>query len=107
MFDASNPKTQPRYPKLMPSLDIGTKQAGLLALAAAGRGSTSDLVLGLLVSMGDQAVEEATWLAAPETTFFRLLNLAVHAAGGLFVDIVVLVKVGCIWVSTGLPSMQK
>ena len=76
-------------PKLMGSRFA----AGLVRLS----GLSSELLLGLVVAVGDQSVQEAVRAASVVAFGLCALDLTVEVAGGLLVDvvlIVVLVEVG-------------
>ena len=54
-----------------------------------------DLVLGLLVPVRDQAVQEATRAALRMLFGLGSLDLAVEVTGSLVIKVLVLVEVGC------------
>ena len=58
-------------------------------------GLASEIVLGLLVAMGDQAVEEATGLSGVVVASLCLFHLSVEVTGSLIVGIVMFVEIGC------------
>ena len=78
-------------PKLMGSRFA----AGLVRLS----GLSSDLLLGLVVAVGDQSVQEAVRAASVVALGLCALDLTVEVAGGLLVDVVlvgVLAEISCV-----------
>lgn len=77
-------------------------------LLVLGRQSTlpRQLLLGLLVAVRDELVEETAWLALVVAVTLGSFNLSLQVAGGFVVDIVFgldFVKVGC-WMSAPLVT---
>jgi len=69
--------------------------AGLVRLC----GLCSELLLGLVVAVGNQSVQEAVGAAGVVALGLCALDLAVEVAGGLLVDVVlvvVLAEIGCV-----------
>jgi hypothetical protein len=66
------------------SFPLGVLNASSV-LARAGSTFLSYLFFGLLVAVGDHAIEERAWLALFVAIGFGLLDLAVQVGGGLFV----------------------
>jgi hypothetical protein len=78
-------------PKLMGSCFA----AGLVRLG----GLSSELLLGLVVAVGDQSVQEAVRAASVVALGLCALDLTVEVAGGLLVDVVlvgVLAEISCV-----------
>lgn len=96
------PHPQHRRPSRLPLLrrSVGSGGATLRLpghAALAGRVLRGNLGLGLLVAVGDEAVEETTRAAFGVVFTLGLLNLAVQVAGSFFVNffvVRVLVDVG-------------
>lgn len=94
-------KQQPFHPSL-PSHIASNHTCGSLLPSRLTRRSTSlvrslrlgrQLLLGLLVAVRDEAVEEAVRAALRVALGFGALDLAVQVAGGFLVDVVVVVVV--------------
>jgi len=69
--------------------------AGLVRLG----GLCGELLLGLVVAVGDQSVQEAVGTAGVVALGLCTLDLAVEVAGGLLVDVVlvvVLAEISCV-----------
>jgi hypothetical protein len=94
-------------PALLGLADLGCTLLGLIGLSRE-QGLGSELLLGLIVAVGDQPVEEAVRAAGVVALSLCALDLAVEVTCGLLIDIVlavVLVKVG--WVIVSLPSRHE
>jgi hypothetical protein len=91
-------------PGLLGLASLGCTLLGLVCLSRK-QSLCSKLLLGLVVAVGDQSVEEAVGAAGVVTLSLCALDLAVEVACGLLIDVVlavVLVEVG--WVIVSLPS---
>jgi hypothetical protein len=94
-------------PGLLGLASLGCTLLGLVCLSRE-QGLGSELLLGLVVAVGDQPVEEAVGTAGVVALGLCALDLAVEVAGGLLIDVVlamVLVEIGCVIVSS--PSLHK
>lgn len=90
----------------MPTLlDVGfASLGGLLGLVLLPRQQRlgSKLLLGLVVAVGDESVEEAVGATGAVALGLCALDLTVEVAGGLLINVVLvvlLVEVGCVVVS--------
>jgi hypothetical protein len=94
-------------PDLLGLAGLGCTLLGLIGLSRE-QGLGSKLLLGLIVAVGDQPVEEAVGTAGVMALSLCALDLAVEVACGLLIDVVlavVLVEVGFTVVSS--PSLHK
>jgi hypothetical protein len=94
-------------PVLLGLASLGCTLLGLVCLSRE-QGLGSELLLGLVVAVGDQPVEEAVRAASVVALSLCALDLAVEVTGGLLIDVVltvVLVEIGCVIVSS--PSLHK
>jgi hypothetical protein len=94
-------------PDLLGLAGLGCTLLGLIGLSRE-QGLGSKLLLGLIVAVGDQPVEEAVGTAGVMALSLCALDLAVEVACGLLIDVVlavVLVEVG--WVIVSLLSRHE
>lgn len=54
----------------------------------------TDLILGLLVAVGDETVQEAAWSALGMVALLGVVDVFVKVTGGLLVGVLMLVIVG-------------